>query len=568
MKIIFCSVENGVISIGFRKMASFVKAIHSDVEVCYITPSNMYSRIDAIVNFGNTNNELPQKDIRLIAEHFSKAEMLCFSSMTPFAELTIKIVKSIREINQKIYIVWGGIHPSVYPQDAIKHVDAICVGEGEHSFKEFILAYTNSNDYLKTSNFWFNKKNKIIKNGFRKLQQHADMENFPYPLYAENEFVYKKKLGFVPMTNSEYILLTGISYHTILAIGCPFKCTYCANSLFSENDPLYRKLRYPSVEYIIGEVKSALKKQPYISNVQFMDDGFIALPVEYLREFSIKWKKEINLPFSLSGVIPGYVKRNKMKILTSGGMIGMRMGIQSGSDRILKFYKRPNRPGLIMQTATIISEFSKYMKPPTYDIILDNPIETKQDVIDTLQLLYDLPRPFILLVYGLSVIPNTKLADDLEKLNISLKDISKGYLKVEPTLANSMVYMLTVFKPPKWLFKLLLKRVQPYTAKQTKHYFLLFFFRTLWLIKRGIIGLMHMDFTELPGRIGWLCWKLGIIKFWRSTVQRKKYIKNPDLIQELIKNHFPKEKSYSANDSSSHKHMAEIDESLKNSKFL
>ena len=79
MKIIFCSVENGVISIGFRKMASFVKAIHSDVVVCYVTPSNMYSRIDAIVNFGNTNSDLPQKDIKLIAEYLSKAEMLCFS---------------------------------------------------------------------------------------------------------------------------------------------------------------------------------------------------------------------------------------------------------------------------------------------------------------------------------------------------------------------------------------------------------------------------------------------------------------------------------------------------------
>ena len=146
-----------------------------------------------------------------------------------------------------------------------------------------------------------------------------------------------------------------------------------------------------------------------------------------------------------------------MEILTSGGMIGMRMGIQSGSDRILKFYKRPNRPGLVMQTAKTISEFSKYMKPPTYDVILDNPIENRQDVIDTLKLLYDLPRPFVLLVYGLSVIPNTTLAKDLEKLNISLKDISKGYLTVAPTLANTMVYMLTVFKPPKWLFNILLK---------------------------------------------------------------------------------------------------------------
>ena len=488
--------------------------------------------------------------------------------MTPFADLTKKIVQYTREINPNTYMVWGGIHPSVYPEDAIKYVDAICVGEGEYSFREFILAFKSGNDFYNTANFWFNHNNKVIKNGFRKLQKPEDMENFPYPLYADNELVYKKNSGFVPLTNSEYISLTGISYHTILAIGCPFKCTYCANSLFAENDPLYRKLRYPSVDYIIGEVKAVLEKQPYISNVQFMDDGFIALPVDYLREFSIKWKKEVNIPFSLSGVLPGYVRRDKMEILTSGGMIGMRMGIQSGSDRILKFYKRPNRPGLIMQTAKTISEFTKYMKPPTYDVILDNPIENRQDVIDTLKLLYDLPRPFVLLVYGLSVIPNTTLAKDLEKLNISLKDISKGYLTVAPTLANTMVYMLTVFKPPKWLFNILLKYAQPYTVKQTQYPILLFFFRTMWLFKRGIIGVMHMDFTELPGRVGWLCWKLGIIKFWRSTVQKKKYFKKSTLLNQMLEKYKPKKESFALSSSGSHKHIVEIDEELKHSKFL
>ena len=568
MKIIFCSVENGIISIGFRKIASFVKAIHSDIEVCYVTPSNLYSRIDAVVNFGNTSNDLPIKDTKAVAKYLAKADILCFSSMTPFADLTKKIVQYTREINPNTYMVWGGIHPSVYPEDAIKYVDAICVGEGEYSFREFILAFKSGNDYYNTANFWFNHNNKVIKNGFRKLQKPEDMENFPYPLYADNELVYKKNSGFVPLTNSEYILLTGISYHTILAIGCPFKCTYCANSLFAENDPLYRKLRYPSVDYIIGEVKAVLEKQPYISNVQFMDDGFIALPVDYLREFSIKWKKEVNIPFSLSGVLPGYVRRDKMEILTSGGMIGMRMGIQSGSDRILKFYKRPNRPGLIMQTAKTISEFTKYMKPPTYDVILDNPIENRQDVIDTLKLLYDLPRPFVLLVYGLSVIPNTTLAKDLEKLNISLKDISKGYLTVAPTLANTMVYMLTVFKPPKWLFDILLKYAQPYTVKQTQHPILLFFFRTMWLLKRGIIGIMHMDFTELPGRAGWLCWKIGIIKFWRSTVQKKKYFKKSAPLDQILKKYNSKKESFVLPGSGSHKHMVEIDEELKHSKFL
>ena len=565
MKIIFVSVENGIISIGFRKVVSFAKMIQPDIEVCYITPSNMYSPVDAIVNFGNTNSDLPEKDAREVAKYLSKADMLCFSSMTPFADLTKKIVKYTREINPNTYMTWGGIHPSVYPEDAIKFVDAICIGEGEYSFKSFISAYKNKSDYLKTGNFWFNVNGKIIKNKFLELNKTDDMEKFPFPHYAEDELVYKKELGFVPLTTSEYISLTGISYHTILAIGCPFKCTYCANSVFSENDPMYRKLRYPSVNYIIAEVKSALKKQPYISNVMFMDDGFIALPLEYLKEFGEKWKKEVDIPFGLSGVLPGYVKKEKMEILTRAGMTRMRMGIQSGSDRILKFYKRPNRPGLIKQTANTISQFSKYMIPPTYDIILDNPIETKQDVVDTLELLYEMPRPFILQIYGLRIIPNTTLADDLKKMNISLKDISKGYLIVEPTLANVMIYMLTTFKPPRWLFDYFLKRAEPYTVKQKQHYILLFFFRTLWLFKRGIIGVAHMDFTELPGRLGWICWKLGMVKFWRKF-QNKKF-NNLSITNGPFKKSEIKE-SYSTVNIGSHKHVEEIDQELAKSKFL
>jgi len=561
MKIVFVSVENGIISIGFRKVVSFAKTIQPDIEVCYITPSNMYSPVDAIVNFGNTSNDLPEKDTREVAKYLSKADMLCFSSMTPFADLTKKIVKYTREINPNTYMVWGGIHPSVYPEDAIKFVDAICIGEGEYSFKSFINSYKNKSNYLNTGNFWFNVNGKIIKNKFLELNKIDDMEKFPFPHYAENELVYKKEKGFVPLSTSEYISLIGISYHTILAIGCPFKCSYCANSVFSDNDPMYRKLRYPSVDYIIAEVKLALKKQPYISNVMFMDDGFIALPLEYLREFGEKWKSEVDLPFGLSGVLPGYVRTEKMEILTRAGMSRMRMGIQSGSDRILKFYKRPNRPGLIKQTANTISQFSKYMIPPTYDIILDNPIETKQDVVDTLKLIYDIPRPFILQIYGLRIIPNTTLANDLKKMNISLKDISKGYLIVEPTLANVMVYMLTVFKPPRWLFDYFLKRAEPYTVKQKKHYILLFFFRTLWLLKRGIIGLIHMDFTELPGRLGWVCWKLGIIKFWRNF-QNKKFNNLSIANKSVVK------KTYSAVNIGPHKHVDEIDQELTKSKFL
>ena len=81
----------------------------------------------------------------------------------------------------------------------------------------------------------------------------------------------------------------------------------------------------------------------------------------------------------------------------------------------------------------------------------------------------------------------------------------------------------------------------------------------MWLFKRGIIGIMHMDFTELPGRAGWLCWKLGIIKFWRSTVQKKKYFKKSAPLDQILKKYNSK-KEFVLPGSGSHKHIAEIDE--------
>ena len=74
----------------------------------------------------------------------------------------------------------------------------------------------------------------------------------------------------------------------------------------------------------------------------------------------------------------------------------VRMGIQSGSERLLAFYKRPTPVGKIRQAAATLAEFARYHINPAYDVIVDNPIETRQDVVDTLELLYGLARPFTL----------------------------------------------------------------------------------------------------------------------------------------------------------------------------
>jgi len=62
-------------------------------------------------------------------------------------------------------------------------------------------------------------------------------------------------------------------------------------------------------------------------------------------------------------------------------------------------------------------------------------VETRQDVIDILELLYRMPRPYILFIYALRVIPNTELAKQIVERGVDLDDISANYAVIPPRAA-------------------------------------------------------------------------------------------------------------------------------------
>jgi radical SAM superfamily enzyme YgiQ (UPF0313 family) len=197
------------------------------------------------------------------------------------------------------------------------------------------------------------------------------------------------------------------------------------------------------------------------------------------------------------------------------------MGIQNGSERILQFYERPTPIRRVLEATAILNKYKKYMIPPTYDIIVDNPVETVEDVRTNLEFLYSLPRPYTMNIFSLKSIPNTKLEKQMNEFNIALEKISAGYVDVRPTLANVLVYLVVTFRLPKWLFKKLLGKARPLMEKQTFYPRLLWFSHLLYVIKRGFGYLRFMDFSEIPGKTGYWLWKAGFADFWRRHfVQR------------------------------------------------
>lgn len=525
-------VEDGLENIGFRKFAAYIKSIHSKTTIAYVPTGNWRGFIKLMSEKGA--GVLTDNDINEVAKFMAEGDIAAFSSMTQYSKTVHEIIAKIRKIKPSTYIVWGGIHAIIHPEDAIEHADAVCTGEGEFAFKTFLNSFKNGKDFTNTSSFWFRKKNgEITKNKNLPLMSPREMDSLPPLLYEDKELIYNQGEGFREITSSDFVKFSGLGYVTIWSVGCPLMCTYCGNSKFIEYDKGYRRLRHSSPRTIIDELKRAISKQPHLSVIAFWDDSFMALPYETLQEFCKIYKEEIKIPFAVYGVIPNYVREDKIALLLDAGMNRIRMGIQSGSENILEFYKRPTKLKRIKESTEILNKFKGYMIPPSFDIILENPVENRDDTLATLDLIYNMPRPFNLNIFALRIIPNTQLAKDIEGKGFDVPSIQKDYITgFHRTMGNALIFLLAAVKIPRWLYNIMRKRVQPVQVKQKKYPVLFFFVRMIYLFKKGYDHLRFMDFSVLPGKPGYYLWKFGIIAFWRRFILRRYKMKSNHSAQE------------------------------------
>jgi len=126
------------------------------------------------------------------------------------------------------------------------------------------------------------------------------------------------------------------------------------------------------------------------------------------------YKSEVGLPFQCLAE-PRTVTPEKMAVFVDAGMANIQIGVQTGSGRIKKMYGRPQTNEEIVSMGALIKRYLDRIRPPIYDFILDNPWETVEDKIETLQLLLQIPRPYFLQLFSLVFFPGTVLYERAKK---------------------------------------------------------------------------------------------------------------------------------------------------------
>ena len=341
-------------------------------------------------------------------------KIISFTVMSPYAQTAKKITKLVKQQNPNTIIIWGGIHPTIYPDGCINDVDIICVGEGEGALVDLLTNIRDGKTYDTISNLWIRHENKIINNSLRQLIQ--DLDSLPFPLYGSKSyyFINNNKITQVdPLLQDPYYLIQ-------TSRGCPWNCSYCGNSALKQ---IYRELgpytRRKSVKTVISEIKQFLSiTEKNTRFIMFIDEVF-AIEKRWLEDFVCQYKKEIKLPF-LVEYHPKLLNINIIERLKEAGLDTIVMGIQSGSDYVRnQIYERPGTNEEIVRLA---KEISKRGIKISYDLILDSPYVKEKELKETINLLFQLPKPLTFSLYTLQFFPNYPLTK---------KAIEDGYLNKE-----------------------------------------------------------------------------------------------------------------------------------------
>jgi len=247
-------------------------------------------------------------DVRLIDESIEKtdintpADWVAITCMTASAPRAYELADAFRK--RGIPVVMGGIHPTVMPDEASAHADAIVVGEAEPVWQEIIQDIAGNRLKPRYENFGM-----------------ANLEGMPLPRRD---------------------LLRGEHYLTVNVVqtarGCPNDCSFCCvSAVFG------RRYRFRPITEVVEEVRSLR------GWVGFVDDNIVGHArrakelFEALIPLKIRWVGQGDLSMARDPEL--------MSLAVRSGCQAMFVGLESVSPENLKATSKSPNIGLDMSKA-------------------------------------------------------------------------------------------------------------------------------------------------------------------------------------------------------------------------
>ncbi len=181
-------------------------------------------------------------DVQYLDERFeeidfeSDADIIGLTAMTPQAVRAYEIADTFRKKGK--YVVMGGIHATVMPDEAKQHVDSVFIGEAERTWPQFMIDYGKS--------------------------QTKDIYRAPIPGIIDLQTV--SVLPYYELLDNKFWNTTW--WPLQISRGCPHNCNYCLTPVKDGN-----RIRRKTQDQVIKEIEYIKQIKPNRTKIGFSDDN-------------------------------------------------------------------------------------------------------------------------------------------------------------------------------------------------------------------------------------------------------------------------------------------------------
>lgn len=310
----------------------------------------------------------------LIADEVKNAYCIGISSMTTQVPEARKIGIFIKnEVGLKrAPIVFGGVHPTLYPQQVMQepYIDFVVIGEGELTMLTLLEAIENG-DRKKLTDIagiaYRDDHNTTQLNTNKNVFNYEDMPEFDYTLLSSKVIeAYKREDTYFPLLTSR---------------GCPFQCAFCINVVTKNT-----KWRAFSALRTVLEIERVTRLG--FKKIWVWDENFFTSKKRIGEILDLLESKNIVLDAWVEGradyVRPNYLNIDILKRLKRNGFNRIGFGYESGSQRILDYLHKEITVEQILNSA---EECTRAGIRITASFMIGLPIEKAEDVKATVKVI-------------------------------------------------------------------------------------------------------------------------------------------------------------------------------------
>lgn len=281
----------------------------------------------------------------------------------------IDLCERIKAIHECIIIV-GGLHVSIKVEDFFfegSPIDVAVAGDGQYPLVEIIRRIDSGQEIEGIEGVIARSKDgKLLMQG---ASSFADWDTMPNPDYSQLNMDYYSKPHTGIIRN---LVVSGI--HIFTTIGCPFSCTFCANS--------NRKVSYRPIANVLAEIEG-LRNDYNIDSFYILDDTFLLKKSRVIEFVEGLKKRKIDLIWAMETRV-NLLDEEMAKLVSEAGCIQIDFGVESGSEESLVRMKK----GITVEQILMAFDICRKYKLRTLaNFMFNTPGETAEDVEKTLEIM-------------------------------------------------------------------------------------------------------------------------------------------------------------------------------------